>query len=91
MLLSCILHLLVYLNGVDTGENKLKKHKILKSCPVIGLKATEEEQMMFNLIRRVRKFPSNAHLIRVLVNEEYEKILSQKSPIGVVKGGKHES
>ena len=60
----------------------MKKHKILKSCPVIGLKATEEEQGKFNLIRRVRKFPSNSHLIRVLVEEEYEKILSQKSPIG---------
>ncbi|MBS1371484.1 MAG: hypothetical protein HPZ91_16185 [Lentisphaeria bacterium] len=68
----------------------MKKHKILKSCPVIGLKATEEEQGMFNLIRRVRKFPSNAHLIRVLVNEEYEKILLQNTPIGV-SGGRHES
>lgn len=68
----------------------MKKHKILKSCPVIGLRATEEEQGMFNLIRRVRKFPSNAHLIRVLVNEEYEKILAQKSPIGVDRRGKHE-
>ena len=54
----------------------MKKHKILKTCPVIGLKATEEEQAMFNLIRRVRKIPSNSHVIRLLVSEEYEKILS---------------
>ena len=54
----------------------MKRHKILKTCPVIGLKATEEEQAMFNLIRRVRKIPSNSHVIRLLVSEEYEKILS---------------
>lgn len=57
----------------------MRKHKILKSCPVIGLRASEEEQAQFNLIRRVRKFPSNAHLIRILVQEEYEKILGKNT------------
>lgn len=67
----------------------MRKHKILKSCPVIGLRASEEEQAQFNLIRRVRKFPSNAHLIRILVQEEYEKILEKSTLNSVQKEAYH--
>lgn len=67
----------------------MRNHKILKSCPVIGLRASEEEQAQFNLIRRVRKFPSNAHLIRILVQEEYEKILEKSTLNGVQKEAYH--
>lgn len=45
-----------------------------KTLPVIGLRATEEEQEMFKKIRKVRKMPSNSHVIRVLVTEECERI-----------------
>lgn len=66
----------------------MMKHRILASRPLIGIKATDEELVMFELIRRVRRFPSNAHLIRVLVMEEYEKILLQNTPVGYSAGEK---
>ncbi len=54
-----------------------------KSMPVIGLRANSGEQAMFNLIRKVRRIPSNSHVIRVLITEECEKILSSNTPDGV--------
>ena len=63
----------------------MRKHKILKTLPVIGLRATVEEQKMFNLIRKVRRIPSNSHVIRLLVTEEYEKILSSDTSDGISK------
>ena len=54
-----------------------------KSMPVIGLRANAGEQAMFNLIRKVRRIPSNSHVIRVLVTEECERILAENTPVGV--------
>ena len=54
-----------------------------KPLTVIGLRATEEEQRMFKKIRKVRKIPSNSHVIRVLITEECERILSSNTPDGV--------
>jgi len=54
-----------------------------KAMPVIGLRANAGEQAMFNLIRKVRRIPSNSHVIRVLITEECEKILSSNTPDGV--------
>ena len=54
-----------------------------KPLPVIGLRANEDEQAMFNLIRKTYRIPSNSHVIRVLVTREYEKILAENTPIGV--------
>lgn len=59
----------------------MKKEK--KPLPVIGLRATEEEQKMFQRIRKARRIPSNSHVIRVLITEECEKILSSNTPDGV--------
>lgn len=59
----------------------MKKDK--KPLPIIGLRATEDEQEMFKKIRKVRKIPSNSHVIRVLVTEECERILSSNTPDGV--------
>ena len=53
----------------------MKKEK--KPLPVIGLRATEEEQEMFKKIRKARRIPSNSHVIRVLVTEECERIEAQ--------------
>lgn len=50
----------------------MKKEK--KPLPVIGLRATEAEQKMFQRIRKARRIPSNSHVIRVLVTEECERI-----------------
>ena len=71
--------------GVKKERLDMHKHKILKTLPVIGLRATEEEQKMFNLIRKVRRIPSNSHVIRLLVTEEYEKILSNDTPNGITQ------
>ena len=54
-----------------------------KPLLVIGLRATEDEQEMFKKIRKVRKIPSNSHVIRVLITEECERILSSNTPDGV--------
>ena len=54
-----------------------------KPLPVIGLRATEEEQEMFKKIRKVRRIPSNSHVIRVLVTEECERIFAENTPAGV--------
>ena len=54
-----------------------------KKLPVIGLRATEDEQEMFKKIRKARMIPSNSHVIRVLVTEECERISSKNTPIGV--------
>lgn len=53
------------------------------SIQLIGLRANEEEQKMFQLIMKARKIPSKSHVIRVLVTEEAEKILASQSPAGV--------
>ena len=54
-----------------------------KKLPVIGLRATEAEQKMFQRIRKTYRIPSNSHVIRVLVTREYEKILAENTPVGV--------
>ena len=59
----------------------MKKDK--KPLPIIGLRATEDEQEMFKKIRKVRKIPSNSHVIRVLITEECERISAKNTPIGV--------
>lgn len=61
-----------------------------KPLPVIGLRANEDEQAMFNLIRKTYRIPSNSHVIRVLVTREYEKILSENTPVGVNIGEQQE-
>lgn len=70
--------------GYFTSATKggyMKKEK--KPLPVIGLRANENEQSMFNLIRKTYRIPSNSHVIRVLITREYEKILAENTPVGV--------
>ena len=78
--------------GLKTGEKEVILHhqqkggymkKDKKPLPIIGLRATEDEQEMFKKIRKVRKIPSNSHVIRVLVTEECERISAKNTPIGV--------
>ena len=64
-----------------TERSRMEKKK--KPLPVIGLRANEDEQAMFNLIRKTYRIPSNSHVIRVLVTREYEKILAENTPVGV--------
>lgn len=61
----------------------MRKRKKSSVLPVIGLRANEDEQAMFNLIRKTYRIPSNSHVIRVLVTREYEKILAENTPVGV--------
>lgn len=61
----------------------MKKHQILKTCPVIGLRANEHEQHMFNVVIREMRRSSNSDVIRVLLQEKYEKILQQNNTTGV--------
>lgn len=54
--------------------NKVAKKKLL---PLVGLRVTEEELNMFNVIREHLMRRSYSDVIRVLVKKEYEKILSK--------------
>lgn len=49
----------------------------------IGIATTSEERRCFELIRKTRKINSNSHVIRVLILEEAEKILTNASDIGI--------
>lgn len=50
---------------------------------LVSLAATREERRCIELIRKARKFNSNSHVIRVLILEEAEKILTNASDIGI--------
>lgn len=71
------------LPGEDLKGKRMRKRKKSSVLPVIGLRANEDEQAMFNLIRKTYRIPSNSHVIRVLVTREYEKILAENTPVGV--------
>ena len=61
----------------------MKKHLVRDSKVNICIYATPKEQRMFNCCRRYLHSPSNADVIRRLLEEKYEKILSKNTPVGV--------
>ena len=56
--------------------NKVAKKKL---PPVVGLRVTEEELRMFDVVREHLMRRSYSDVIRVLVKKEYEKILRENN------------
>lgn len=50
----------------------MKKHDIKPKKVTICLNANEEEQRIFNVLRRKLRRNSNSDVIRLLINEKYE-------------------
>lgn len=59
----------------------MKFHKKRKVMAVIGLRATPEEQYIFNFLRKHMKRSSNSDVIRTLACKEYEKILNENTTV----------
>lgn len=53
-----------------------------------GINLTREEEERFLLLKKRMKSPSMAHTMRLLINEAYEKILSEDTPSGVSEPSK---
>ena len=57
----------------------MKKNEKKKLLPLVGLRVTEEELYMFDVLRERLIRRSYSDVIRVLVKNEYEKILQENN------------
>ena len=61
----------------------MKNRKENKILPQVAWRVTEEEMNMLNVVKKELVRKSYSDTIRVLVKNEYEKILSQNNPDGL--------
>lgn len=63
----------------------MKKNEKKKILPSVAWRVTEEEMNMINVIKKTLVRRTNSDVLRVLVNEKYEKILNSNNPVGVLE------